>query len=78
MMNKDEPYIPAKHTPQAAIVGYALAMALFEELDGGAIQGQVARAALGYLPAKPSGDMPVDLKIWRDAEAELKKLGGIS
>ena len=32
MMNKDEPYIPAKYTHQAAIVGYALAMALFEKL----------------------------------------------
>jgi hypothetical protein len=61
----------------AAIIGYALSRALFERLDGGAMKGAAARAALNFLPARPSGEMPVDLQIWLAAEAELKALGGI-
>ena len=69
--------LDAKFLNHAAIVGYALSRALFERLDGGQIQGAVASAALNFLPTRPSGEMPVDLQIWRDAEAELKALGGI-
>jgi hypothetical protein len=67
----------AKYINHAAIVGYALSRALLAKLDGGQLRGEAARAALDYLPAKPSGDMPTDLKIWLAAEAELKKLGGV-
>jgi hypothetical protein len=62
----------------AALVGYALSRALFERLDGGAMQGDIARAAMKYLPERPdAAESPTDLQIWREAEAELKKLGGI-
>ena len=68
--------LDTKFLNHAALVGYALSRALFEQLDGGQIKGAVASAALSFLPTRPSGEMPVDLQIWRDAEAELKALGG--
>ena len=68
--------LDAKYTSRAAIVGYALARALFERLDGGNMQGEVASAALKHLPAKPDGgENPAGLQNWLDAEAELNRLG---
>ena len=63
---------------QAALVGYALSLALFETLDGPA-RFLAAQRALAHLPPEPAtGDPPADKQIWRDAEAEIKKLGGLA
>jgi hypothetical protein len=71
--------LDTKYITHAAIVGYALSIALFEQLDGGAIKGATATAALKFLPTKPRPDAPpADLAMWLAAEAELKRLGAIS
>jgi hypothetical protein len=68
--------LDTKYITHAAIVGYALSMALFEQLEGGAIKAPTAIAALKFLPAKPRPDAPpADLVMWLAAEAELKRLG---
>jgi hypothetical protein len=70
--------VDAKEINHAALVGYALSMALFEMLDGGKLRGDAARLALSHLPPKPAADdPPADQQIWRDAEAELKHLAGV-
>jgi hypothetical protein len=62
-----------KYITHAAIVGYALSMALFEQLDGESIKGATATAALKFLPTKPRPDAPpADLVMWLAAEAEFE------
>ena len=58
----------------AALVGYALSKALLSMQDGGQLRGEAAEKALAALPSKPSAHRPVELRMWQDAEAELKKL----
>jgi hypothetical protein len=70
-----EQKLDTKYIMHAAIVGYALSKALLEMLDGAQVQS-AAKAALKFLPPKPpQGD---SVKMWLNAEAELKKMGGIN
>jgi hypothetical protein len=67
-----------KEIDHAAIVGYALAKAMMEQLDGGRLRGDAARAALAHLPTKPGDDAPqAEREAWADAEADIKRLGSI-
>ncbi len=65
--------IDAAETNNAALVAYALSLALFNELSTTAKE-RVKQSALTYLPPKPDGTMPADLAIWRRAHKELKTL----
>ncbi|HME27725.1 MAG TPA: hypothetical protein VKI44_41450 [Acetobacteraceae bacterium] len=64
-----------KELNDATIVSYALVRALFDELDD-AGKRRVAAKALTHLPPEPDGSLPVDRRMWKDAEAELRRLGG--
>jgi len=72
-----EQKLDTKYIMHAAIVGYALSKALLEMLDGAQVQS-AAKAALKFLPTKPPQEASVDLQMWLNAEAELKKMGGIN
>ena len=61
----------------SGFVSYALARALFENLTG-ADRMHTARLALSLLPARPDPLQDPSLhQVWKDAERELKTLGGI-
>jgi len=60
-----------KELNDATIVSYALVRALFDELDD-AGKRRVAAKALTHLPPEPDGSLPVDRRMWKDAEAELR------
>jgi len=62
-----------KELNDATIVSYALVRALFDELDD-AGKRRVAAKALTHLPPEPDGSLPVDRRMWKDAEAELRRL----
>lgn len=58
----------------AGIVGYAIARAIFEDLDG-PDRRRIAAQALTYIPRPP--EMLTDRRIWNAVQTELRTLGGL-
>jgi hypothetical protein len=67
--------VDSKELIDATVVAYALARALFDEMDA-ALKQRIIRKAITYLPPEPDRQdrPPGEWQIWSDALSALKKL----
>jgi hypothetical protein len=67
--------VDRKELNDATLVAYALARALFDEMDA-ALRQRIIRKAINYLPPEPDRQdrPPGEWQMWNDAHSALKKL----
>lgn len=67
--------VDRKELNDATLVAYALARALFDEMDV-ALKQRIIRKAISYLPPEPNRQdrPPAEWQMWNDARSELEKL----